>query len=341
MAKKTTGFNIKEVELAAALEITGQELDQIIRFFDSDPKDEWELRENDHYIYINKSLGERLFSEQGAYAIAAYMDATAKKSLLQKLFEFITRHKAKIRNAFISRKIQENSSSLTFRNSRHFLSKKDVTAILATSPAKLNQAFNDIQRSSRTLEIYEDFEDFDGIRYYSLLGLYELSKHLSKELKSKDRREWCGAIEVVGKKTFPLIIDAQTSHEKKIQSAMQSAKTRDKGRCQITNQKPDKHNKFNVTVHHIYSQKDYPQLAACRENLITLAQDVHNEFHNWNGGSQKPCTADDLICFVNQLYSDNYEVVLKLNQVKKMFESTENEKAAQSDPKKLPRQGKS
>jgi hypothetical protein len=328
MAKKTSGFNIKEIDLAAALEISRQELDQIVDFFDSDPNDEWELRENDHFIFINKTLKERLFSEQGAYAIAAYMDANAKKSIWHQILEFITKHNEKIRNAFISRKIQENCSSLNIRNNRHFLSRKDVISILCTSPARLNKAFNDIQKSDNPMVIYEDFDDVNEMRYYSLSGFYKLSQRLAAELKSKDRRGWCGAIEFVGRQTFKLILDAQTAQQKRIQSAMDAAKRRDGSRCQITTQKPDKHNKFNLTVHHLYSQKQYPHLAACRENLITLTQAVHEEFHGWNGGSQKACTVDDLIRFVNQLYPDNYEVVLKLNQVKQMLDSQADDRKA-------------
>jgi hypothetical protein len=73
MTNKITGFNIRESELARILEVTDQELDETIVFFDSDPNDAWELKENEHFIYLNKSLNERLFSEQGAYAIAKYI----------------------------------------------------------------------------------------------------------------------------------------------------------------------------------------------------------------------------------------------------------------------------
>lgn len=39
------------------------------------------------------------------------------------------------------------------------------------------------------------------------------------------------------------------------------------------------------------------------------------------GGSQKLCTVDHLIQFVNDLYPDNYEVVLRLNKVKQMLDA--------------------
>lgn len=329
MVKKTAGFTIREAELADALEVTHQELDKIVAFFDSDPNDQWELRENDHFIYINKTLNERLFSVQGAYAIAKYMDEKEKKSIWTQIKEFVTKHKEKIRNAFISRKIQENSSSLTVRNNRHFLSKKDVTNILCTSPAYLNKAFDSIQRSSSPMEIYKDFDDIDGVRYYSLSGFYMLAHHLSQALTVKDRRAWCGAIEFVGKKTFKLIIDAQTARQKKIDSVMRAAKKRDGECCQITGLKRDKHNKaVNIVAHHIYSQEQYPHLAACLDNLITLTQEIHNEFHTWNGGFQKPCTVDHLIEFVSELHSDNYEVLLKLNTLKQVLNPGESQKAA-------------
>jgi hypothetical protein len=327
MAKKTLGFTIREHELATALEITHQELDEIIHFFDADPIDQWELRENDHFIYLNKTLKERLFSEQGAYAIAKYIDEKATKSIWAIITEFITKHKEKIRNAFISRKIQENCSSLTVKNNRHFLSKRDIINILCTSPARLNKAFNEIRKSHDPMKIHEDFDDFDedlhmSPRHYSLSGLYKLSQHLGKSLTVKDRRSWCAAIEVVGKKTFKLIIDDQTAWQNKINSAMNAVRKRDSSRCQITGKKRDKFNKaINVVVHHIYSKEHHPHLAACQDNLITLTQEIHNEFHTWNGGSQKLCTVEHLIQFVNELYPDNYEVILRLNKVKQMLDA--------------------
>jgi hypothetical protein len=321
MAKKKAGFTIREEQLAEALEITRQELDQIVKFFDSDPNDQWVLRENDHFIYINKNLDERLFSEQGAYAIAKYVDEKEKKSIWSRIKEFITKHREKIRNSFINTKIQENCNSLTLRNNRHFLSKKDIVNILCTSPARLNKAFNDIQKSPSPLEIHKDFDDIDGVRYYSLSGFYELAKHLAKELTVKDRRGWCGAIEIVGRKTFKLLIDEEAAQQKRITSAMNAAKKRDNSRCQITGQERTKHNKCNIVAHHIYSKEHYPHLAACQDNLITVVEEVHCEFHAWNGGFQNPCTVDHLIQFVNELHPDNYEVVLRLNKVKQMLDA--------------------
>jgi hypothetical protein len=320
MAKKTSSFTIKAAELAAALEVSLERLDEVIAFFDSDPNDEWELKENDHFIYINKTWKERLFSQQGAFAIAKYMDSIEEKSFWDKLVEFVTKHKAKLRNAFIRQKVLENCSSLTKRNDRHFLSKKDVVNILCTSFTKVNSAFEEIKHSGDPMIICEDFDDIEGVRYYSLSGLSKLCRHLADEgvgLKSIDRREWCAGVKVVGNKTLKLLIDAEEAKKKKIQAAMDAARKRDKNCCQITHQTPTKYNKFNLAVHHIFSRNHYPHLAVSLDNLITMTEQVHQEFHGWNGGFDKACTIDDLIQFINEQYSENDEICIRLSQVKK------------------------
>lgn len=324
MARKTTEFTLREKDLSAALEITPERLDEIIEFFDSNPNDEWELRENDHFVYLDKKWKERLFSYHGAFAIAKYMDTIEKKSLWSLIVEFVTKHKEKIRNAFVCQKVVENSSSLVKRNGFHFLSKKDVINILCTSPARLNKAFYDLQKKD-LMAIEADFDDIDGVRYYSLAGFYRLCSELSAEttgLKDKDRREWCAAVEIVGKKTFKALIDAEAAKEQRIESAKKSAKRRDNDCCQITGTKPSRHNKFNLAVHHIFSKECYPHLATSSENLITMREEIHKEFHSWNGGYQKACTIDELIQFVNALYSDEekypdrQKLSVRLNQIK-------------------------
>lgn len=319
MSKKTSRFTIKEKELAETLEITPDRLDEIIKFFDSDPNDEWDLREDDHFIYINKAWKERLFSQHGAFAIAKYMDTIEKKTIWDRFIEFITKHKERIRNAFVRQQVQDNCSSLTLRNNRHFLSKKDVVNILCTSYARLNKAFDDIQRSDSPMIIYEDFDDIDGSRYYALSGFDKLSRKLAKELKDIDRREWCTAVEIVGNKTLKMLIAQESLRTNQIQLAMDAAKKRDKGVCQITGQKPTKHGRFDIAVHHIFSKKHYPHLSTSIDNLITMKEEIHKEFHTWNRGADKPCTIDDLIRFVNELYPDQDEASIKLNQIKKML----------------------
>lgn len=319
MAKDTSNFTIKERDLAEALGISVSKLDKVIDFFESDPDDEWDLRESDHYVYSNKRLKERVFAEHGAFAIAKYMDSVEPKSLWDNLVEFITRHKEKLRNAFVRRKIHENCSSLTLRNNRYFLSKKDLVNIFCTSYARINRAFEAIQRSEKPLTKFEDFDDFDGNRYYSLSGFDRLSRELAQALTVKDRREWCKAVEMVGNKTLKLIVNAETARLREISKAKENAKSRDKKTCQVTRKKPSKINDFNLAAHHIYSDKEYPDLAVCVDNLITLNEKIHREFHVWHGGNHAGCTADDMINFLMERYPDAEEALLKLYRVKAMF----------------------
>ena len=313
-------FTIKDKELAAALEISPERLYEVIDFFDSDPDDEWELKEYDHYVYTSKNWGNRIFSTMGAFAIAKYLDTHEKKSLWAKIKEFVTHHKEKIRNAFVQKAVYENSSSLTFHNSRYFLSKRDTVAILGTSYARLNRSFEAIRRSDKPLEIYADFDEIEGARYYSLSGFYRLSQDLSKQLTNKDRREWCKAVDVVGQSTFKAIVSAKERKQRKISKAMKAARQRDKDTCQITGEKPTMHHhQFDMASHHIFSSHHYPHLAATIENIITLKGDVHKEFHSWNGGNSNPCTVEDLTEFICERYPENTQILTRLFEIKGLF----------------------
>jgi len=319
MPRKTSQFTIKDKDLATALEISLERLYEIIGIFDADSHDEWELKEDDHFTWLSKNKGTRLFSELGAFAIAQYMDSIEKKTLWDKIVEFITKHKERIRNAFVRQKVLDHCSSLTVRNNRHFLSKRDVVNIFCTSYARINKAFEDIQHSNKPMILHEDFDDIENIRYYSLSGLEKLSRILSQELKSRDRQEWCAAVEIAGSRALKQIISAEERKKKDIQAAMYQARKRDQNKCQITGKRPSPANNVELASHHIFSQKHYPQLATSLDNLITLTDDIHKEFHHWNGGFDKPCTIDELIQFVNELYPEREEISLKLNHLKKQF----------------------
>ena len=320
MAQKISKFTIKEDELAKALEIPLNRLDEVIEFFDADPDDEWVLKEHDHFVYINQQWGNRIFSTHGAFAIAKYLDTRQPKSIWDKIIEFVTHHRERIRNAFVHKTVHENSSSLTRRNGRYFLSKKDTVAILGTSYARLNKAFEDIKRSERPLEIFVDFDQIDGTRYYSLSGFYRISRNLSQSLTSKDRQEWCKAVDIAGKEALKAITAARENREKQISRAMKRARKRDSETCQITLTKKSKHDHgFQIASHHVFSSHHYPHLAAVEDNIITLRGEVHDEFHSWNGGSKNPCTVDDLIQFVCERYPDHPEALTRLYEIKNTF----------------------
>ena len=55
---------------------TTTQLYKIVDFFDSDPEDEWDLVEGEHFEFAGTSGGEkkRKFYEEGVEAIAEYLD---------------------------------------------------------------------------------------------------------------------------------------------------------------------------------------------------------------------------------------------------------------------------
>lgn len=104
--------------------------------------------------------------------------------------------------------------------------------------------------------------------------------------------------------------------------AKSKAKTRDKF-CQVTNRKPDAANPLmQLAAHHLYSVNKYPHLATVLENLITIDDQIHKEFHaNWMGGYDIHCTVQDFINFVVERYPDcaNDNLIPRLFEVKKIL----------------------
>lgn len=295
------GFSLTEEAVAKCLEISRNELEEIVAHFDSDPNDQWELVEGEHFIFVNKALQERAFSLRGAHAIAEYIRATKPSSFWESFLEFVTRHKTRIRESLVAAHIVQNSSSLILRSKRHFLSKPDTTKILGTSPARLNRSFQELQAAS-LMRQGVDFLDEEGKRFYSIRGVSRLADDLGSKLTSKERQLWCQAVKVTGNKTIKMLASAEEQRLVRIARACELAKQRDKKTCLITQKKRTKEDKIDLIAHHLYSKQHYRHLAESVDNLITLCRDVHEHFHGWNGGYAKLCTPDDLIRFVQQAY---------------------------------------
>lgn len=228
MSKATyDGFSLTEEAVIKCLELSRSELDEIVAHFDSDPDDQWELVEGEHFIFVNKALGERAFSLRGAHAIAEYIRATKPSPFWSNFLEFVTRHKARIRESLVAAHIVQNSSSLMLRSNRHFLSKPDTTKILGTSPARLNRSFQELQAASMMRQGV-DFLDEDGRRFYSIRGVSRLAEDLGNKLTSKERQLWCQAVKMAGNKTIKMLASAEEQRQARIARACELAKRRDK-----------------------------------------------------------------------------------------------------------------
>jgi hypothetical protein len=315
MAK--TKFVITAEELAKGLDISLVRLYEVVDFFDADSKDEWELKEGEHFIWLVKSARTRTFSEFGAYAIAKYLDTTQPQGFWSRFKEFVSGHKRKLRQAFIRTQVLDNCSSLMVRNGGIYLSKADAVNILMTSHPRFNKAFEDLRTSDMPLVAGSDFADFDEKRYFRLSGFERISHLLGEELTAKDRRAWCAETAIVVPRVFEKLMDAEMAFEGKVQSAKKAVRRKEKNRCQATGRKDSPAQRLTLNVHHIFCRHHYPQLAASHENLVTLDEVVHNNFHAWNG--KQPCTADRLIEFLSIHHPEAEDLTLRLHSLSKAY----------------------
>lgn len=322
MSKK---FVIKDIQLAEALGITNQKLHDIQVFFDSNDEDEWELIKGKDYTF---QAGHRIYTYEGAYAIAEYLHSTEKANLFQRLKEWITNFKKKLRQSLVKQKIVDiidSPGKLITVNNYHFISKNDIVSILGTNHARINTAFDEIKRTDKPLIADTEYIEHEGNRYYSMKGFFKISRHLGENLTRKNRRDWCEDVERVGDKTVNKIIYTWNNWQQEIDRSKRFVRnTRDKKKCRVCGEKASNSQLAGIVhlaVHHLYSQAHYPQLAASPDNLITLTVNIHGEFHSWMGGNQKRCTIDDFVEFINERYPECDDVKVWLNQ-KKMILGT-------------------
>ncbi|ARI79984.1 hypothetical protein [Microcystis aeruginosa] len=329
MPRKKEIFTIREAELIQWLSISHKRLDEIVSFFDADPNDDWDLVEGDDYQFVNKEKKLRNFSPKGAFKIASYIEKNEKRGIFYKFKEFFTKHDQKIRRSLARKLIFAeliDSGEIQVYQGVAMIHKQSLRRILETNGAKLNKTVNHLQqRTDKPLELGVDFyEDEKREFWFSESGIVMISKSMSETLTNKSRQEMCKTIAMEFPLAFKEIqenLDDDTKQKIEIEKAKKRAKTRDKNTCQVTGQKPDKDVKFNLAVHHLYSVQKYPHLATLDLNLVTIKEEIHQEFHGNLGGFNQPCTIEDFIEFLHVYYPEHHgNLALKLQKTKKKLE---------------------
>ncbi|MCA2643606.1 MULTISPECIES: hypothetical protein [unclassified Microcystis] len=329
MPRKKEIFTIREAELIQWLSISHKRLDEIVSFFDADPNDDWDLVEGDDYQFVNKEKKLRNFSPKGAFKIASYIEKNEKRGIFYKFKEFFTKHDQKIRRSLARKLIfaeLTDSGEIQVYQGVAMIHKQSLRRILETNGAKLNKTVNHLQqRTDKPLELGVDFyEDEKREFWFSESGIVMISKSMSETLTNKSRQEMCKMIAMEFPLAFKEIqehLDDDTKQKIEIEKAKKRAKTRDKNTCQVTGQKPDKDVKFNLAVHHLYSVQKYPHLATLDLNLVTIKEEIHQEFHGNLGGFHQPCTIEDFIEFLHIYYPEHQgNLALKLQKTKKKLE---------------------
>jgi hypothetical protein len=329
MPRKKENFPIREAELIQWLSISHKRLDEIVSFFDADPNDDWDLVEGDDYQFVNKEKKLRNFSPKGAFKIASYIEKNEKRGIFYKFKEFFTKHDQKIRRSLARKSIfaeLTDSGEIQVYQGVAMIHKQSLRRILETNGSKLNKTVNHLQqRTDKPLELGVDFyEDEKREFWFSESGIVMISKSMSETLTNKSRQEMCKMIAMEFPLAFKEIqehLDDDTKQKIEIEKAKKRAKTRDKNTCQVTGQKPDKDVEFNLAVHHLYSVQKYPHLATLDLNLVTIKEEIHQEFHGNLGGFHQPCTIEDFIEFLHIYYPEHQgNLALKLQKTKKKLE---------------------
>lgn len=347
MAKEKNSFSISEEELVKTLEISVERLDEIVNFFDSDKQDDWNLQENQDYIFLNQNKNIRKYSDKGALKIGHYLDTHEKKGILALIKEFITRHKEKILNSLAKKVIFEElteDNRIIQVNGRSMIHKQSLRRILETSGARLNKAIEDLRKSEKPLEINVDFTERelpkkitrktknnpDNINknqpelWFSGKGSVRIARELGENLKDKSRQKMCMA---VSKQIEPVLQEQERKKlrfHKDIESIKNKAKRRDKNTCQITLVHATSRNIKAIAAHHLYSVNKYPHLATSIDNLITIDERIHQEFHvTWMRGYNVECTVQDFINFITERYPEQAteELVARLFHLKKTLKN--------------------
>ncbi|MFM6040704.1 MAG: hypothetical protein ACKPEO_08635 [Sphaerospermopsis kisseleviana] len=316
-------FYIEEGKLAEAFELTQRKFDEKCEQLIDSSDDSIRLQEWVHFIIqgkVNKQI-IRIFSREGAIAIAKFLDIEGKvnKNSLNQVFSLFEEYRINQIDSIVRRSVYENISSLVVKRQRHWLNIEDVVNIFKSNKSRIREAFNSIQISDDTMIINADFENIDQV-YFSLSGLEKLSIELSLNLRSKERREYCMRVREVAPPVVEFLALTPTPSEENIDKAMRYVKTRD-GCCQITNIARNKyeHKLVELVGHHLYDRNNYKFLADDIDNIMTITEQIHDDFHQWNGGYQESCTIDDFIQYVEWRYPQKHKEILMLENRRRVL----------------------
>ncbi|MEH2209784.1 hypothetical protein [Nostoc sp.] len=314
-------FFIKERTLAEALDIELRKFDEIVSLLESSLDSQLQLKESLHFIYQNKSWKIRIFSKEGAFAIANYLDrhGEASEISLCKVLTLVEKYRITRIDRSIRQAISTNSSSLILKGQQHWVNFENVSGIFRTTQTRLEQAFENIQRTDNPMKIGEDFEDIEQALFFSFSGLEKFSIELAASLYSKIRREYCKRVPLVAPPILECLALAPSPSDKDVEIAMRYAANRDKKKCQVTGIERDKYNPIKLVRHHIFDKNTYRPLADDPDNIILISEEISDEFHQWNGGYDKTCTINDFIEFVELFYSQNHEIFLRLSRLRNIL----------------------
>jgi hypothetical protein len=285
-------------EAAQILGITLKKLYKICDIFDSHNDDQWESFEGEHFEWLRKNLKTRRFYEEGAMAIAKYIQETDTSSLIagfiDAVVEKITHRRKRVRQMLVRRRIileLQDLSGVKVQNDLVFIERLKVIRILDTNGKGLNAAAqreqdNDSLVGREPMEIGVHFNDikekvyFDGIKekkvkipqYWSQRGIARIAQNMSENMDRKkackSRKAWTDAVCEVVEDAIEHQRKYLDSFDARVQKAMNQVKSAANHRCQVTLAKQAPDIPFDLHAHHLFDRSTRKDLADFHDNLL-------------------------------------------------------------------------
>ncbi len=283
-------------ETAKILDVSLKRLYAVCSAFDARNDDEWDLIEGEHFEWLNQSLGTRAFYEEGAMAIAKYLQETATSTVFNKIFdsvvERLTHRRKRIRQMLVRRRIVlefQNVEGVITKGDLVFIDRRRTIRILDTNGKGLNAAANREQNNfglsgREQMAIGEHFDTIDGIEYWSQRGIVRIAQNMSENLSRKSRKAWTEAVYEVYEEAIEQQRKYLESFDVRVQKVMDQVKAAANRKCQVTLEKQKPHAPFDMHVHHLFDRSTRSDLAAHYDNLLAMHEDIHRGFHRWHGG---------------------------------------------------------
>lgn len=343
---------LSDLETASILNITLQRLYDICSEFDKYPDDDWELNEGEHFEWKSKNLETRLFYEEGAMAIAKYLQeietAGIVANFIDTVKELFTHRRKRTRKILVRRRIIHEFQSLTddiiVQNNLVFLSRPRIIRILRTNGKGLNAAFKR-EMENPSLDGREQMEigvHFDKIvekelngekkkypQYLSERGIARLALNMSENLKQKHRRAWTDAVAEVVENSIQEQKIYLESFDLRVDKAKAKVKKNANKQCQVslTRQKP--YDSFELHAHHLFDKSTRPDLADIEENLLAMRKEIHDGFHAIYGRGQ--CQPKDFIEYLSTIEAWRFDtpkmethlqrLIMRLEQLQQNYEN--------------------
>lgn len=327
-------------ETADILRISLKRLYNICKTFDARKDDEWDLIEGEHFEWLSKPQGTRQFYEEGAMAIAKYLQETAHANrftgFFDQVIESLTNRRKHTRQMLVRRRViseVKDINSIIVRGDLVFLDRQKAIRILDTNGKGLNFAARREQQNSslngrEPMEEGVHFDTINSTEYWSQRGLVRIAQNMTENLAHKSRKAWTDAVSEVYEDAIEQQRKYLESFEAKVQKAMKEAKELAKKTCQVSlvKQRPD--NPFDIHAHHLFDKATRPELATFHENLLVMHEKLHDGFHSWHGKGS--CEPKDFVEYITTVESRRFttdrmtkhlhELINKLERLQSLYE---------------------